>query len=218
MSTDGRAAVITIIHGKREAAHAELLDSMFADRKTLFVDLLGWDIPAHDGRHEVDEFDHDGTVYIVATNGKGAHQGSLRLLPTVRPHLLDTHFASLCAGDPPADPATYEITRLCLPSRLGAKRRLLVRNELIAAMVDHALAAGIKRLVGVTNTGFRKEILAMGWLAEPLGPEGQLSGASLGAFALHIGADTPERLSWSGIYPIERLSRSCRAKAVGEAQ
>ncbi|MEO1168730.1 MAG: acyl-homoserine-lactone synthase [Pseudomonadota bacterium] len=207
--------MITIIHGKREAAHAELLDSMFADRKTLFVDLLGWDIPSHDGRHEVDEFDHDGTVYIVATDGKSAHQGSLRLLPTVRSHLLDTHFASLCAGGAPADAATYEVTRLCLPSRLGAKRRLLVRNELIAAMVDHALAAGIKRLVGVTNVGFRKEILAMGWLAEPLGPEGQLSGARLGAFALHIGPDTPERLSWSGIYPVERLANPVRTRTAG---
>lgn len=207
--------MIAIIHGKGQVAEADLRDAMFADRKTLFVDLLGWDVAVHDGRHEIDEFDHDGAVYLIATDSKGSHQGSLRLLPTLRPHLLETHFGSLCAGDPPKDAATFEITRLCLPSRLGSKRRLLVRNSLIATLVDHALAAGIKRLIGVTNAGFRKEILAMGWLAESLGPECHLSGARLGAFALHIGSDTPERLSWSGIYPTKQLVGTPKTRAAG---
>ena len=67
-------------------------------------------------------------------------------------------------------------------------------------MVDHALAAGIDRLTGVVEAGFRKEILAMGWLAEPLGPAIQIDGANLGAFAIHVAPDTPDRLRWTGIY------------------
>lgn len=41
----------------------------------------------------------------------------------------------------------------------------------------------------------------MGWLAEPLGPAIRRDGAMLGAFAVHVGPDTPARLRWTGIYP-----------------
>ncbi|MEO0419449.1 MAG: acyl-homoserine-lactone synthase [Pseudomonadota bacterium] len=207
--------MIFVIKGKRGPNYASLLDSMFADRKALFVDLLGWAVSAHDGRHEMDEFDSDEAVYIIAGNQDGQHCGSLRLLPTSRPYLLQQHFASLCADELPSDTVTYEITRLCLPSRLGAKRRLIVRNQLIAAMVDYALANGIIRLVGVTEAAFRNEVLSMGWLAEPLGPICESSGRKIGAFALHIGADTPKRLSWADIYPVDALSTSKPNRAAG---
>ena len=72
-----------------------LLAGMFADRKRLFVDLLGWDVPS-DGEHEIDRFDDAHARYLIAMDGKGEHIGSLRLLPTARPHLLGTLFTALC--------------------------------------------------------------------------------------------------------------------------
>ena len=173
---------------------------MFEDRKRLFVDLLGWDVPVVHDRYEIDGFDGPHAVYVVALDDDGVHQGSLRLLPSTRPHILDTLFGHLCPAGVPADSRTCEITRLCLPSRLGAARRLEVRNGLISAMVDYALASGIARLTGVVEDRFRKEVLSMGWLAEPLGPAVRVNDALLGAFALHLGFDTPDRLRWTGIY------------------
>jgi N-acyl-L-homoserine lactone synthetase len=190
--------MIRVIKGFRPAE--PLLASMFLDRKRLFVDLLGWNVPVVDDRFEIDRFDHAHAVYIVAIDEDGGHEGSLRLLPTCLPHILDTLFAPLCAAGAPMGEDIFEITRLCLPSRLGAARRLEVRNRLISAMVDYAMSTGITRLTGVVEDRFRKDILAMGWLAEPIGPARRIDGGLLGAFAIHLAADTPARLRWTGIY------------------
>jgi N-acyl-L-homoserine lactone synthetase len=193
--------MIRIIDARNRAAHAAALESMFEDRKRLFVDLLGWDVPVIRDRYEIDAFDGPDSLYVIALDEAGRHEGSLRLLPTTQPHILDSLFADLCAAGVPRDARTFEITRLCLPSRHGASRRLAIRNALIAAMVDHALAHGIARLTAVVEDRFRREVLAMGWLAEPLGPTVRIDGALLGAFAVHIAPNTPDRLRWTGIYP-----------------
>lgn len=192
--------MIHIIQGLSDGGHARRLETMFLDRKRLFVDLLGWDVPVVDGRYEMDRFDGAQACYLVACDAAGDHIGSMRLLPTTQPHLLDTLFAELCEGDIPRGNAVFEITRLCLPQRLGAAKRLRVRNLLISAMVDHALEHGIAALTGVVQADFRITVLAMGWDCAPLGPERTIGRRPLGAFRLEIGHDTPARLRATGIY------------------
>lgn len=197
--------MIRILAFEDRERETRAFDTMFEDRKALFVDLLRWDVAVVDDRFEIDEFDRDDAAYIIALDDGGAHQGSLRLLPTNRPHLLGDVFAWLCPLGVPCGPHILEITRLCLPSRLGARSRLLVRNALISAMVDHALGNGITRLTGLVDAGFRRDVLSMGWLAEPLGPAMMFSGAPLGAFALHIDPSVPVRLGWNQIYRADAL-------------
>jgi acyl-homoserine lactone synthase len=176
------------------------LESMFADRKQQFVDFFRWDVPVVDGRYEVDQFDTSNAIYIIAIDGSGAHEASMRMLPTTQPHLLGTVFPHLCAAGVPVGARVWESSRLCLPSRHGAVRRLELRNALISAMVDFALELAIERITGVIPDGFRKQVLAMGWKAEPLGPPVRIKGGPIGAFAIDIGSDTPERLGWTGVY------------------
>lgn len=176
------------------------LETMFADRKLQFVDFFDWDVPVVHGRYEVDQFDGTHAVYIVAVDGEDRHQASLRMLPSTRPHLLGTLFRHLCPGGVPTGEEIWESTRLCLPHRHGAARRLELRNRLISAMVDFALERGIERITGVIPEGFRKLVLTMGWRAEPLGPAVRIPGGPIGAFAIDIAADTPERLGWTGTY------------------
>jgi acyl-homoserine lactone synthase len=173
---------------------------MFEDRRRLFIDLMRWDLPVSAGRFEIDRFDGPGATYITHVDASGAHSGSLRLLPSMRPHILGELFPELADGRVPRGPDICEITRLCLPPRLGAAARLTVRNRLISAMVDHALATGIRTLTGVVRPAFRDTVLAMGWTAEPLGPVRALGGMTLGAFRIAIGPDTPELLARTGIY------------------
>ena len=78
------------------------LRAMFEDRKRVFVDLLGWDVPVLDGRFELDQFDNEAATYIIIADEAGDHLGSARLLPTDRPHILGTLFRDLCAPPPPA--------------------------------------------------------------------------------------------------------------------
>lgn len=192
--------MIHIVEGHHEFRRNRLVDTMFADRKRLFVDLFGWDIPVVSGRFEIDQFDTSETVYIIAADGEGLHEASIRLMPTTQPHMLQVVFPYLCPSGVPVGTATWESTRLCLPQRHGAERRRQLRNELISAMVDFSIERGIDRLTGVLPDAFRKEVLAMGWAAEPLGPAVRVDSGLVGAFAATIGPDTPERLRWSGTY------------------
>jgi N-acyl-L-homoserine lactone synthetase len=192
--------MIHVIDHHLAPAYRSLLQSMFADRKRLFVDLFGWDVPVIEGQYEMDQFDTARTIYLVAAEEDGSHAASIRLFPTSQPHMLDTLFAHVCPLGVPADEQTWESTRLCLPQRHGAERRRTLRNMLFSAMVDVALARGIERYTGLIPEAFRKEVLAMGWQAEPLGPAVRIPGGTVGAFLIHIRQDTPERLRWTGVY------------------
>lgn len=192
--------MIHVIDNHLAPGRQSLLRSMFADRKRLFVDLFGWDVPVVDGEYEIDQFDNAHTVYLVAADADGQHEASMRLFPSTRPHMLGTLFPHLCPFGVPAGETTWESTRLCLPQRHGAERRRALRNRLISAMVDVALERGIERYTGVIPDPFRKEVLAMGWQAEPLGPAVRIPGGPIGAFLIHIRPDTPERLRWTGVY------------------
>lgn len=190
--------LIALDQGDRADA-APVLREMFAARKEVFVDLLGWDLPVLAGRYELDQFDDEHARYLIVADGAGSHLASARLLPTTRPHLLDTLFADLCAGPVPTGPSTFEITRFCLGRRLGAAPRRQARDELVAALADYALAHDITTYTGVAEVGWLRQILAFGWDGRALGPPRRLGGMTLGALRIDIGADTPARLARAGI-------------------
>lgn len=192
--------MIHVIEKRFDAGSRHLIESMYVDRKRLFVDLYGWDVPVVEDRFEIDQFDTADTVYIIYADAAGDHEASIRLMPTTRPHMLGDLFAALCPGGVPIGPTIWESTRLCLPQRHGAGRRRELRNMLISAMVDLALSRGITCLTGVLPEAFRKEVLAMGWAAEPLGPAVRVDSGLVGAFAAHVRFDTPARLRWTGTY------------------
>lgn len=185
--------MICTIHGHSDARFRGPLETMFEDRKRLFVDLLGWELKVEQNRWEIDCFDGDDAIYLIALDQTGDHIGSLRLLPSLQPHIL-------CPDGVPTGPDTFEVTRLCLPVRLGAAERLRIRNALISAMVDHALLAGITRLTGVVEAGFLAQILRMGWRCTTPGPSRRFGGAALGAFIAEVDTETPALLAATGIY------------------
>ncbi|MDB5576858.1 MAG: autoinducer synthase [Bradyrhizobium sp.] len=191
------------------------LRAMFAARKSVFIDLLKWDLPALDGQFEIDQFDDEHAHYLILTDPAGSHMGSARLLQTLRPHILDTLFPFLCAGPVPTGPRTYEITRFCLDRSLSAAERRLVRNRLITAIVEHALTEGIDRYTGVAETGWLQQILAFGWDCRPLGVPFASASGTIGALDIRISTDTPAQLDAAGIWaPVPKPDFSER-RAVG---
>lgn len=178
----------------------QTLRSMFEARKRVFVDLLKWDVPVLEDCYEIDQFDDEHAVYLIVRGEAGEHLGSARLLQTVRPHLLDTLFSDLCAAAPPRGQQVLEITRFCLDRRLSSRRRLAVRNRLVSALADHALARGIATYIGIAEIAWLQQILAFGWRCRPLGLPRMRDGKMLGALRIDIAADTPALLARSGIY------------------
>ena len=131
-----------MIEGSRGQEHA-VLRSMYAARKSVFVDLLGWDVPVLDGQFEIDQFDGPQTLYLIAAEPDGTHLGSMRLLPTSGPTLLGDIFDFLCDDAPPSKDTVWEISRFCLSRELRAAQRRQVRNRLVTMAARFALDNGI---------------------------------------------------------------------------
>ncbi|HEX8223747.1 MAG TPA: acyl-homoserine-lactone synthase [Allosphingosinicella sp.] len=186
--------------------HPPLRD-MFEARKRVFVDLLGWEVPVVDGRYELDQFDDEHAAYLIVARADGTHAGSARLLPTLRPHILDTLFPDLCASRPPRGGEVMEITRFCLDRGQGSKERLETRNRLVSALVRYALENGIATYTGVAEMGWLQQILAFGWRCRPLGLPRIVDGKMLGALRIDISPETPALLAANGIYRPAVLER-----------
>lgn len=182
-----------------------VLRAMFAARKAVFVDLLKWDVPVLAGQFEVDQFDNAHAQYLVLADDDGAHLGSARLLPTLRPHILDSLYPELCDSDPPRGHDIYEITRFCLDRSLNARDRRAVRDTLVIALADYAIANHIKGYSAIAEMGWLQQILAFGWRCRPLGLPLPFDGKLLGALHIEIEPDTSERLARAGIRPLADL-------------
>lgn len=179
---------------------AQVLRAMYAARKRVFVDLLGWDVPVLAGQYEIDQFDDPNAQYLILTDLERRHMGSARLLPTTRPHILEDLFAHLCDDAPPTGPGIFEITRFCLDPAPRAVERRQVRNQLVTALVEHALANGVHAYTGVADAGWMAQILKFGWRCRQLGATVERDGQHLGALRIEVDADTPALLAATGIW------------------
>jgi len=189
-----------LVDTSTEAGSDAVFRSMFAARKSVFIDLLKWDLPVLAGQYEVDEFDNEHARYLILTDSEHNHLASARLLPTIRPHILGDIFPSLCAAAPPRSPAVWEITRFCLDRRLRSGERRVLRNRLVTAIAEHALRSGIRKYTGVAEMAWLQQILSFGWDCRPLGlplPNGR---TMLGALEIDITPETPALLEAAGIW------------------
>jgi|APAra7269096661_1048516.scaffolds.fasta_scaffold00076_96 acyl-homoserine lactone synthase len=188
------------------------LRAMFAARKSVFIDLLRWELPVLDGQFEIDVYDNENAHYLILVDRDGKHLASARLLPTLCPHILGDLFPHLSADPVPSGANVLEITRFCLDRSLRATDRRVVRNQLITGIVDYALAEGIERYTGVAEMGWLQQILSFGWDCRPLGMPLAEKGSMLGAIEIRITPDTPAKLFASGIWsPVLTLGQERRA-------
>lgn len=176
------------------------LRSMFEARKRVFVDLLKWDVPVLDGRFEVDQFDTPEAVYLVLADESANHRASARLLRTDRSHILAQLFPSLCEGNIPSGLQTREITRFCIDPMLCKAERRRTRNELVSALVDHALRWNITDYTAVANMQWYRRISRFGWKCRALGPQRSIGTELLIAFHIEIDDQTIGQLQPNGIY------------------
>lgn len=176
------------------------LDAMYRERKHVFVDLLGWDVPVVGGEFEIDEFDTSDATYLLKEDDQGHHLGSIRLLPSTGPHVLGSIFPGLCDGPVPSSPAIMEISRGCLSPRMRATQRRQVRDELISGAVLFALLHGIRAFSCVADSGWLSQILALGWDCEMLGEPRLIDGVSTGAIRISVSSGTIEQLRAAGTY------------------
>lgn len=197
--------MVLVAFGNDDFVCRPALREMFRARKQVFADLLKWEVPVIGGEYEVDEFDNEKAIYIIASSDDGRHMASARLLATTRPHILGNLFADLCQDAVPRGPQTFEITRFCLDRRLSATERRFARNCLVSGIVGFALRHRIRTYTGVAEMAWLQQILAFGWDCRPLGEPRLAGGTLIGALSISISANTPDLLAANGIWVPQAL-------------
>ncbi|WP_257545246.1 acyl-homoserine-lactone synthase [Sphingopyxis sp. DBS4] len=166
------------------------LRAMFAARKQVFIDKLQWDLPALDGRFELDQFDTPDARYLILLDPDDLrHRASARLLPTTAPHLLGDIYSHLCADGAPSGEGVWEISRFCLDPGQTPTERRDARNQLVTALADYALRHGIGEYVGVAEAGWYHTISKFGWTCRTLGPVHRDSACRIVALSIAIDED-----------------------------
>lgn len=145
------------------------LMEMHHDRKRVFVDQLGWQLPSAGSWLEIDAFDNEYTVYLIACSADERHLASVRLLPTTRPHMLNTIFADLSDGGPVVGEDVWESSRFTIaPVGLRGTEVMRLSQYLALAHVEFALLNGIRRYTMIGETHRVATVCAMGWRVRPL--------------------------------------------------
>lgn len=175
------------------------LAGMFAARKQVFIDLLGWELPIRDGRFEADQFDNPEASYLLLGRVGMPHRGSARLLQTEEPHILGDLFPSLCAGQIPRGPHVREITRFCIDPALSRSEQREARNELVSALVLHAAQTAINTYTAVASLAWFRQISRFGWDCRALGDPRKINGELLVGLEITISTDTVSSIAATGI-------------------
>jgi N-acyl-L-homoserine lactone synthetase len=191
--------MMLVVDNTNRNAERAALRAMFEARKSVFVDLLRWDLPVLAGRFELDQFDDGHATYLILCDNERRHLASARLLPTTRPGILNSLYPHLCEVAPPSGPDILEITRFCLARGLRAADRREVRDRLVTAIARYGLEHGVRAFTGVAEMGWLQQILAFGWDCRPLGLPRPDGGRLLGALQIDLDERTLTKLANAGI-------------------
>ena len=133
--------------------HRDLLDRMYRLRKRVFRDELEWDVPVI-GDFERDSYDDLNPAYLLWTDEeKSTLYGSLRLLPSTGPTLLNDVFRATYPNDIDlCHPTIWEGTRMCIDAEEIVADMPEIEPQdamcmMLLALGECALDSGIHTLV-----------------------------------------------------------------------
>jgi N-acyl-L-homoserine lactone synthetase len=183
---------IKLVDADARLRFSKHLIEMHHDRKRVFIDQLGWRLPTVGSWLEVDEFDNEYTVYLIACSADDdRHLASVRLLPTTRPHMLGSLFAGLSEHGPLVGDDVWEISRFTVaPVGLSGSEVMRVCQYLAVAHVEFALLNNIGRYILVGEAHRLPILCSMGWKVRPLSLPTDCDGKKIVSMEVTISEDT----------------------------
>jgi acyl-homoserine lactone synthase len=157
---------VHVISATNKHLYQDAIESHFRIRHDVFVGERGWKaLERPDGR-EVDQFDDDDSIYLLAMDGARVIGGH-RLYPTLKPTMISEVFPHLAAQRGiPSDPYIWEWSRLFAVKERRDRRVYL---ELLAALQELCLDEGVTQVSGVLETWWVAGFQQVGMAVHPLG-------------------------------------------------
>lgn len=190
--------MIRIFNSRTAKFNPGEIDAMFKLRKRVFHDFLKWDVSVRD-EWEIDDYDTANPLYVLSYSDDGRLRGSLRLLPTLGPNMLDDTFPILLDGEPEIRSASvWESSRFCIDPEISQDRAsnqvTIAAAELMCGVGELSLASGLSHIVTVTDVFLERMFRRMGCPGERIGAPHRIGSVFAVAVAWEVTEDLLERM------------------------
>ena len=158
--------MIHVISSANRDLYESIIEHHFRLRQEVFVSERQWNALERPKQREIDAFDNEDTIYLLALEGDRVIGGH-RLYPTTKPTMIGEvfpHLASLRGA--PSDPLIWEWSRYFI---VKDRREGRLNLELMAALQEFALEEGIAQVSAVMETWWLPRFQEAGFAVHPLG-------------------------------------------------
>ena len=145
--------MLLILEGHQRETYAHYFDEMFALRHQIFIQGLGWNLPASLSEKEIDQYDVGEAVYLVDINDDDQIQGTVRLAPSETCSLVADSFSHLVEGDIKIrSPDVYEATRYIFrPLCKKAHENRAAKARLLSGMLELCRMRSVGYVQGIVD-------------------------------------------------------------------
>ncbi|MFN7011479.1 MAG: acyl-homoserine-lactone synthase [Allorhizobium sp.] len=190
--------MIRIINGANRNDHPAEIAAMHRLRKRVFHDFLKWDVTVK-GDWEIDHYDDVNPTYVLSYSPAGQLRGSLRLLPTLGPNMLDDTFPVLLGDRPDIRSAEiWESSRFCIEPEISQDRSsnqvTIAAAELMCGVGEIGLASGLSHIVTVTDVFLERMFRRMGCPGERIAEPHKIGSVFAVAVAWEVTPDLLARM------------------------
>ena len=158
--------MIHAISAANRHLYEDVIEQHFCLRHEIFVEERKWEtLRKPDGR-EIDSYDNEDTVYLLALEDRRV-VGGHRLYPTTKPSMMSEVFPHLASvRGCPADPLVWEWSRYFV---VRDRRDGVLNLQLMAAVQEFCLDQGIAQVSAIMETWWLPRFHEAGFVVTPLG-------------------------------------------------
>lgn len=205
--------------------YRDQVEESFRIRHQVYVGERGWHDLDRPDKREVDQFDNDDAVYLLAldeTNGRVL--GGSRLISSLKPHLMSDVFPMLASMRPlPISQDVYEWTRFYVIPEMRERHALSqVACEIYCGVQEFCLKQGVSQLSIVTEPYWIPRFMRLGWNPMPLGLPILWQGMEVVGITVDVDEQVLDQTrkvrGITGPVLVERTDERRRASRVGKLQ
>ena len=159
-----------VVDRSNRHAYAGYLEDYFKVRHDIYVGERGWlDLARADGR-EIDDFDSGDAIYLLGICPQRKFVAGSRLLPSLKPHLLNDVFPQLAEGRVPRGEDVFEWTRFfVVPALRSQGRPSNAAGVVYCGIVEFCLKREIRQLSVVCEPHWLQRFESLSWNPVQLG-------------------------------------------------
>lgn len=198
----------------------DVLEQHFRLRHEIFVEERKWETLRRPDGREIDSYDNEDTIYLLALDGRRV-VGGHRLYPTTKPSMMGEVFPHLASvRGYPADPLIWEWSRYFV---VRDRRDGVLNLQLMAAVQEFCLDQGIAQVSAIMETWWLPRFHEAGFVVTPLGLPALVENAWTMAATIDVRRETldalHERIGKTAVVRQEgpRLDAVARANTRGTA-